>query len=84
MWEGAGGSMKSIMLDEVGRSIQARCIERLARTVLKKSPTMSSTVGLYGYGNAGRVASQTWRATGGQGFWVREIRGSNPGGTPFL
>ena len=38
-------------------------------------------VRLYGYGNTGRAASQGWRAMGGQGFRVREVKGSNPGGT---
>ncbi len=44
------------------------------------SPTTSSPVGLYGYGNAGRAASQAWRAMGDRGFGVREVPGSNPGG----
>ncbi len=48
------------------------------------SPTMSSTVGLYGYKNAGQAVSQAWHATGDQGFGVQEIRGSNPGGTPLF
>ncbi len=48
------------------------------------SLTMSSTVGLYEHGNAGQAASQVWCAMGGQGLGVREIRGSNPGGTPPL
>ncbi len=49
--------------------------------------TTSSPVGLYGYGNAGRAASQAWRAMGDHGFGVREVLGSNPGGEgepPFL
>ncbi len=49
-----------------------------------QSPTTSSTVDLYGYRNTGRAASQACRATGDQGFGVREIRGSNPGEPPFL
>ena len=48
------------------------------------SPTTSSPVGLYGYGNAGRAASQVWRAMGDRGFGVRDVLGSNPRGTPFL
>ncbi len=36
------------------------------------SPTTSSTVGLYGYGNPGCAASQAWHAMGGQGFVVRK------------
>ncbi len=46
---------------------------------------MSSPVGLYGYGNAGRAASQAWRAMSDYGFGVREVTGSKPGGHyPFL
>ncbi len=48
------------------------------------SPTTSSPVGLYGYGNAGRAASQAWRGMGGDGFGVREVTGSNPGVTPIF
>ena len=48
------------------------------------SLTTSSTVGVYKYGNTGWAASQVWRAMGRQGFGVQEVRGSNPGGTPFL
>ena len=48
------------------------------------SPTTSSPVGLYGYGNAGRAASQAWRAMGDHGFGVREVPGSNPGGNPHF
>ncbi len=43
--------------------------------------TMLSTVGLNGYGNTGREASQVWRAMGGRWFGVWVVRGSNPGGT---
>ena len=47
------------------------------------SPTTSSPVGLYRYGNSGRTASQAWWAImGDQGFGVREVRGSNPRGEP--
>ena len=42
------------------------------------SPTSSSPVGLYGYGNAGQAASQVWRAMGDHRFGVREVQGSNP------
>ena len=48
------------------------------------SRTMSSLVGLYGYGNAGRAVSQVWRAMGDHRFGVREVPGSNPGGTPIF
>ena len=50
------------------------------------SPTMSSTIGLHGYGNAGQAVSQGWYAMGDHGFGVREVRGSNPRGNtpPFL
>ena len=48
------------------------------------SPTTSSLVGLYGYRNAGRAASQVWRAMGDHGFGVWEVPGSNPGGTPIF
>ena len=48
------------------------------------SPTTSSLVELYGYGNAGRAASRAWRAMGDQGFGVREVTVSKSGGTaPF-
>ena len=46
------------------------------------SPTLTSTVGLYGYGNADQAASQTWHAMGGQGFRVQEVR-VFPGEPPF-
>ncbi len=45
--------------------------------------TTSSTIGLHGYGNSVREASQAWRAMGNDGFGVGEIRGSNPGGPPL-
>ena len=48
------------------------------------SPTTSSSVGLYGYGNAGRAALQVWCAMGDHRFGVREVPGSNPGGTPIF
>ncbi len=48
------------------------------------SPTTSSQVGLYGYGNAGSAASQVWRATGDHRFGVQEVPGSNPGGNPHF
>ncbi len=54
------------------------------KKIVGKSPTTSSPVGLYGYGNAGRAASQAWRAMGDHGFGVREVPGSNPGGTPIF
>ena len=48
------------------------------------SPTTSSPVGLYGYGNAGRAASQVWLGMGVQGIGVRGVPGSIPGGTGLL
>ncbi len=48
------------------------------------SPTTSSPVGLYGYGNAGWAASHVWRAMGDHRFGVREVPGSIPGGTPIF
>ncbi len=50
------------------------------------SPTTSSPVDLYGYGNAGRAASQAWRAMGDHGFGVREVTDSKweGGGLPVL
>ena len=52
----------------------------MKKIVLVLSPTMSSPVGLHGNGNAGRAASQVWRAMDDHWFGVREIPGSNPGG----
>ena len=46
------------------------------------SPTTSSPVGLYGFGNAGWAASQAWHAMGNHRFGVREVPSSNPGGEP--
>ncbi len=43
------------------------------------SPTTSSPLGLYGYRNAGRAASQAWHSMGDHGFGVPEVPGSNPG-----
>ncbi len=48
------------------------------------SPTTSSPVGLYGYGNAGRAASQACRAMDDPGFGVREVPGSNPEWNPHF
>ncbi len=48
------------------------------------SLTVSSTVGLYVYGNAGQAASQTWCAMSNHRFGLQEVRGSNPGGTPLF
>ncbi len=48
------------------------------------SPTTSSMVGLYGYGNASRAASQAWRSTDDQGFKVCERSEAQiPGEPPF-
>ncbi len=46
------------------------------------SPTMSSPVGLYGYGNAGRAASQGWRAMGDHRFGVERGHRFKSWGTP--
>ena len=48
------------------------------------SPTSSSPVGLYGYGNAGQAASQAWRAMDEAGLGCERSQVQNPGGTPFL
>ena len=55
------------------------------------SPSMSPTVALYGYGNAGWAVSQAWLDMGDHGFGVQEVMGSNPkggvkswSGDPFL
>ncbi len=38
---------------------KAQCVYNMKKI---ESPTTSSPVDLYGYGNAGRAASQVWRA----------------------
>ena len=48
------------------------------------SPTTSSPIGLYGYGNAGRAASsQAWHALGDHGFGLRGV-GFKSQGNPLL
>ena len=52
--------------------------------IIVLSPTTSSLLGQYGYGNAGRAALQVWRAMGDHGFGVREVPGSNLRGNPHF